>query len=765
MSRRDISNRLEGNRNMRSTESRNLAGSLGRWSAGHRLAAIGVWIAFVAVAVTLGSMAGTVQVTATENDNGQSKVAEQILDEAGFQRPAGEAVLIQAATGGADDANVQSAVADVIRAVQAVPAVVDVSSPYTTGNQGQIAADRRSVLVQFSIAGDPKNADGKIAPVLAAVQRVAGEHPDVYVAEVGETSFNHQATAQSGGNQSPELLAGILTLVILVVAFGAVVSALLPLVLAVSAIAGASGLVGLASHLVHVNGTATIIMTLVGMAVGVDYSMFYIRRFLEERAAGRDKHAALAAAANTSGRSVLVSGVTVMASMAGMFLAGNATFSGIAIATMVVVSSSVVASVTVLPALLALLGDKVDRPRVPFLHRLRRPTEGSRFWGAIIGRVLRRPVLALSLGVAFLLAMAAPALSMVTAGEGVTDFARSLPVVQSYDRFQQAFPGGPGPAEVVVSAPDVTAPAVAGALGQLRSLALATGEMHEPFSVRVDPAKTVAVVEFGLDGTGTDSASRHAVSTLRGRVIPEAFGALEASSGGTVRVDVTGAAAAGFDFTDQLNHAVPIVFAFVLALAFVLLLISFRSIVVALKAIVLNLLSVGAAYGFLVLVFQHHWADGILGYTSNGAIVAWLPLFLFTLLFGLSMDYHVLVLSRIREAYDRGMRTEDAVSHGIRSTAGVISSAAVIMVAVFSVFATIPQVSMKEAGLGLAFAVLVDATVIRAVLLPAAMTLLGDRNWYLPRWLGWLPPMFHGEVVQQSALDVRELGLVSAGQD
>jgi uncharacterized membrane protein YdfJ with MMPL/SSD domain len=352
---------------------------------------------------------------------------------------------------------------------------------------------------------------------------------------------------------------------------------------------------------------------------------------------------------------------------------------------------------------------------------------------------------ALVLGVGLLAGLTVPAFGMHTASAGVTDLPTSLKVVQSYDRFQKAFPGGPGPAEVVVAADDVTAPAVTEAIGRLKTAALATGRMHEPFDVKVNPAKTVAVVEFGLDGTGTDAASRKALDTLRGSVIPQSFGALESSSGGRVQVAVTGEAAGGFDFTDQLTAAAPIVFAFVLILAFVLLLVSFRSIVVALKAIVLNLLSVGAAYGFLTVVFQHHWADGVLGYTSNGAIVAWLPLFLFTLLFGLSMDYHVLVLSRIREAFDSGLKSEDAVSYGIRSTAGVITSAAIIMVAVFGTFATMPSVSMKEAGLGLAFAVLIDATVIRAVLLPAAMTLLGDRNWYLPKWLGWLPELSHGE--------------------
>lgn len=735
---------------MHTTRRRSLAASLGRWSAVHRLAAIGIWIAFVAVAIVVGSAAGTDKITTTENYNGQSKVAETVLEKAGFQQPAAEAVLVQTPTGSVGDAAVHLAVSDVIAALRSDPDVTDVSSPFDDGHTGQISADHRSALVQFAIAGKTDDASKKVGGILAVTDRVAAQHKGLVIEEMGDTSFAKRAVDETGsGNQNSETLAGILTLMILLVAFGALVSALLPLVLAISAIVGATGLVGLGSHLVHVNDIATVVMVLVGMAVGVDYSMFYIRRYVEERATGRDGDAALATAAATSGRSVLVSGITVIAAMGGMFFANNATFSGIALATILVVLSSVVASVTVLPALLALLGDKVDRPRIPYLHRLRRPTEGSRFWGAIVGRVLRHPVIALVLGVGALLGLAAPALGMVTADAGVTDYPKNLPVMQSYHRVQQAFPGGPGPAEVVVSAADVTAPPVSDALARLKTLGLATGRLHEPFDVKVNPAKTVAVAEFGLDGNGADPASRRALDTLRGTVIPAAFGGLQGAGG--VRVAVSGQAASGFDANDELVNAAPVVLAFVLALAFVLLLISFRSLVVALTAIVLNLLSVGAAYGFLTVVFQHHWADGILGYTSTGSIVSWLPLFLFTLLFGLSMDYHVLVLSRIREAFDRGMTTRSAVSHGIRGTAGVITGAAVIMVAVFGTFATLPSVSMKEAGLGLAFAVLIDATVIRAVLLPAAMTQLGDWNWYLPRWLEWLPRFSHGEEEPTSA--------------
>src|SRR6185437_13165798 len=300
------------------------------------------------------------------------------------------------------------------------------------------------------------------------------------------------------------------------------------------------------------------------------------------------------------------------------------------------------------------------------------------------------------------------------------------------------FPGGPSPAEVVVSAPDVNAPAVQNALKTMSDQAVATGEMSAALQTRVNPAGTVAQISIPLAGDGTDSASNHALATLRNRVIPDTIGKVSGA-----HAYVTGETAGSHDFGSQLTGRAPWVFLFVLGLALVVLLTAFRSLTVALTAILLNLLSVGASYGAMVLVFQHHWLDGILGYTSTGTIATWIPLFLFAILFGLSMDYHVFIVSRIVENRRRGLSTRDAVEHGIASTAGVITSAAVIMVAVFSVFATLSQVSMKQVGLGLAVAILLDATIVRAVLLPAVMALLGERNWYLPRFLGWLPSSSH----------------------
>jgi RND superfamily putative drug exporter len=313
-----------------------------------------------------------------------------------------------------------------------------------------------------------------------------------------------------------------------------------------------------------------------------------------------------------------------------------------------------------------------------------------------------------------------------------------MPVMKTYDRIQAAFPGGAVPAQVVVKADDVTTPEVRAALQQLHDQAIATGRLSEPSGIDVSPDKTVAVMSLAVNGSGTDDASNRSVEVLREDVVPATVGKL-----GGAEVAVTGITAGSKDFLDVMKSHLPIVFGFVLALAFVLLLVTFRSIVVPIKAIVLNLLSVGAAYGVLTLVFQDGHGEQLLDFQSAGGITPWLPLFLFVILFGLSMDYHVFILSRIREAVDRGMSTDQAVAHGIKSTAGVVTSAAAVMVAVFSTFALGSSQDMKQMGVGLAVAILLDATLVRAVLLPATMKLLGKRNWYLPKGLGWLPRFEH----------------------
>jgi RND superfamily putative drug exporter len=479
--------------------------------------------------------------------------------------------------------------------------------------------------------------------------------------------------------------------------------------------------------------TVSAIILMIGMAVGIDYSLFYLRREREERQAGRTPHDALLRAARTSGQAVLISGGTVLIAMAGMFVSGNSLFTTIGLGTMIVVLAAMIGSLTVLPALLHRLGDHVEWGRIRILNR---GVRDDGMWGRIVGAVLRRPWTALLLAGGTLLLLALPALGMHTKLPNFTDFPQDLKIVRTYERIQAAFPGSQTPASVVVRAPKVDTPQMQSAYDLFRQRALATGELYAPFTVTINPDRTVAVIDFAIAGNGDNSASVAALRTLRDTVIPPIAASLPDTD-----VAVTGVTAGTYDFNQQMRSRLPFVFMFVLGLAFVLLLLTFRSLVIAAKAIALNLLSVGAAYGILVAVFQHGWLADVFGFQTNGAIVSWLPLFLFVVLFGLSMDYHVFILSRIKELHDGGASTEDAVRLAITRTAGTVTSAALIMVAVFALFASLSLIMMQQMGFGLAIAVLIDATVVRAVLLPAAMKVLGEWNWYLPSRLEWLPSL------------------------
>jgi RND superfamily putative drug exporter len=427
--------------------------------------------------------------------------------------------------------------------------------------------------------------------------------------------------------------------------------------------------------------------------------------------------------------------VTVAIAMAGMFLAGAATFTSFASGTITVVAIAVVGSLTVLPAVLAKLGDGVNRGRVPFLARPEeRAARESRVWGAILDRVLRRPVIAAVGSIAVLLFLASPVLNLKLAVPGFETLPQDLPVIQTYDRIQAAFPGNQIPAEVVVERGEASNVDLTIGVHNLRKQVETSDVVEPPVTVQFSSDHGVAEVDVPIVGDGTNDASYAALAELRDRIIPATVGQQPG-----LEANVTGFTAGSKDFNDLMKVRVPIVFGFVLGFAFLLLLVTFRSIVIPIKAILLNLLSVGAAYGVVVWIFQEGHLESALGFEATGAVVSWLPLFLFVLLFGLSMDYHVFILSRVRESYDRGMPTKEAVSRGVHSTASVVTAAAAVMIAVFAIFATLSSVIFKEFGVGLAVAVLIDATIIRGVLLPASMTLLGDWNWYLPRALDWLP--------------------------
>ncbi len=725
------------------TNKKGIAERIGHWSAVHKKTAIIGWIVFVVIALAGGSALGTKQVTDAEATSGEAGVAARALSDSGLA-PAGESVLVQSDSLTIDDPAFRAAASDASRTLQGTEYAEKVRSPLA--NESAVSPDGHSALVQFEISGDPDTAADRIGPARDSVAQVADRHPDLRVEQFGMASADDAISAVAADDfRKAEILSLPVTLLILILAFGSLVAAGVPLMLGISAVMATFGLIAIPSQLIPVDEGVASVILLVGLAVGVDYSLFYMRRVKEERRGGSSPAESLRVASATSGRAVLVSGLTVIIAMAGMLLTGDGTFIAMGMGTMLVVTIAMAASVTVLPAILAALGDRVDRGRVPFLwrHTERRSRSNRGVWKRVVDQVMRRPAISFTLALGVMIALAAPAIGMKTELGGTETLSRDIPIVQTYDRINAAFPGENIPADVVVEADDVRSETVSAGIGRLVSESGSTeGVVGKP-EVVVNDAGTVAAVTIPMAGTGSDAGSKRALANIRNQLIPGAF---EGVTGATVSVG--GQTASSVDFNDQMHERLPLVFIFVLGLSFLLMLVTFRSIVIPLKAILLNLLSVGAAYGVLTLVFQHGVGSGLLGFETPGSVAAWLPLFLFVILFGLSMDYHVFILSRVRECVDRGMTTEDAVREGVTSTASTVTSAAIVMVAVFSIFATLSLLDLKEMGVGLAVAILIDATIVRAVLLPASMRLLGKWNWYLPNSLGWLPHVAHEVVVE-----------------
>jgi putative drug exporter of the RND superfamily len=693
----------------------NVAARAGRWSVRHRRRALISWLVFVVLATMVGGSLGLKTLGMTEWGIGESGRADDALNHAGFAQPAHERVLL---TG----AGAQAAAADLAERLDAVPAVAAVADPITAPRGG-------GVLVEAELRGRIDDASDHLAPVQAAVAATAKAHPDARLAQSGDASIQKAGDDKLQEDfQKAELSAVPLTLIILTIVFGAVVAALVPLGLGLTGVMATIGLIAIPSQLFSVVDAINSIVLLIGLAIGVDYALFYLRREREERAAGRDHTAAIEAAAATSGHAVLVSGATVTVAVAGMFLSESPWYRSFALGIITAVLVAMAGSVTVLPALLSWLGDRVEKGRIPFLRRSSDPSQ-SRIWGGLVDRVLKRPAVSAIAATAVLLALAAPVLGMRLADQGLDSLSQDIPAVKVAKDIQQAFPGGSLPAVAVVQGGDLRTASGAAALGRLEQRLERDARFGAPVDLQVAASGDIARVSVPLAGTGTDAASEDALRALRADVLPAALGPAG------LHAQVTGPTAASVDGREDTWGRGPLIVAVVLTLMAALLMVTFRSIVVPLKAIALNLLSVAASYGVLVLIFQHGWGAGLLGVEATGAITTWIPTLIFLLLFGLSMDYHVFILSRIREAVDRGMTTADAVRHGLRTTAGVVTSAAVVMVGVFGIFATLSQVEVKQMGIGLAVAVLIDATIVRAVLLPAAMVLLGERNWWLPAGL------------------------------
>jgi RND superfamily putative drug exporter len=694
-----------------------------------------MWVLFVAVCFAAGRAGGTKKPTDHQLGVGESGRASDIAAAGNLKPPAVENVVITTRTGSLDSAAAQQAATETVTAMKPLTDVATVAGPVRS-------PDGKSVLITITIRGDPATADTRVDPLLAVTATVQQHHPELRVEQVGDGSISkgiNDAMGKDFGKAAHISLP--ITLLILLFAFGAIIAAGVPLILALCAVMASIGLSALASHLVPATDTINEVILLMGMAVGVDYSLFYLKREREERARGRDKIDAINVAAATSGHAVMVSGFAVMVSMAGLYLASDVTFASLATGSIIVVSVAMLGSLTVLPALLAKLGRAVDRPRIPLLWRLtNRPEREPRLWPKLLRPALRRPGTTLLLALAGLFALAAPALTMKLHTTGAADLPRTIPVMQSYDRMTGSFPSKFTNHLIAVQAPSQHAAKVTAALQDLVRRAevdplFASQSQGQTIDVTSSADGRVHTVEVATPYSSNSKEAELSLVKLRSELAPNTIGKVSGAN-----YAVGGEIASNTDYADHAREKLPYVMGFVLLLTLLIMMVTFRSIVVALTAIFVNLLSAGAAFGLLVIVFQHSWAEKLLDFHSNGGVVSWMPMFLFVVLFGLSMDYHVFVVSRIREGVESGMATKDAVQHGIARSAGVVTSAAVVMVSVFAVFATLSMLEFKQLGVGLSAAVLLDALVVRIVVLPAIMTMLGRWNWWpgklsgKPRW-------------------------------
>ncbi|MET0929186.1 MAG: MMPL family transporter [Aeromicrobium sp.] len=681
-----------------------------RWSAIHPWRAIGLWFALVATAIALMSLVPGRTLGDDSFRVGESGQAAAMLDDAGLVASPTESVLITDPTGTLDVDRASAVATQVSTAAKDVKGVSDVGPP--------IVSDKKdAVLVPIEMSGDADEAAEHVDGLIDATSAVQQKHPELTVQQAGAASLDVGINEKVGEDlASAESMSLPITFLIMLVAFGAFIAAGIPVLLAITSVITALGLYAPISYLVPDAGQVANVVLLIGMAVGVDYSLFYLKREREERARGRSTIEAVEIAAATAGRAVVVSGFAVMVAMSGLFLSGEAVFSALATGSILVVLVAVVGSLTVLPAMLSAFGRFVDRPRIPLLWRLNRRIGAGGISGRLIRPVIRKPFLAAVLAGGALLGLAVPALGMSTQQSMVDTLPKDIPAVQAFVRAQESFPSERPTVEVVLRTTPAGTASARAALDAIESSALDAG-IVEPGGqdVRVsDDGRTLALTLAASHPEG-DERNEPAVQQLRDAIVPTALDGLAGTTSA-----VGGGPAETYDVNHQTSR-LPLVIGFVLVLTMLMIMWTFRSVTLALLTTALNLLSVGAAFGVLTLVFQHSWADGLLDYTSSGHVIDWIPLFCFVVLIGLSMDYHVFVLSRVREGLRRGLPYEQAVEFGIRETASVVTSAAAVMVSVFAVFATLDMLEMKQMGVGLSVAILLDATLVRLVLLPALL--------------------------------------------
>jgi putative drug exporter of the RND superfamily len=706
-------------------------------SAKHPWRTIGAWVAAMLVAfVAIGALLGGALTTEGKPTNNPQSQRAKDVREAAFPAASSAAitdiVVVRSPRYTVEAPRFRSFVRTLAGELRGAKGVEGTRSYLGAHDPSLVSRDRHATMVQFAM---PNESSSGIDDVIGAVRR-ADASPAFAVTVTGQRTLNHDFNKLSEDDlRSGELQFGLpAALIVLLLVFGTVVAGLVPLLIALPSIIVALSLVAVLGHAFSLSIFVVNMLTGMGLALGIDYALFVVSRFREERGRGREKLDAISASAMTANRAVLFSGTTFVIAMFGMFIVPSSIMRSLAVGAILVGIVSVIASATLLPALLGVLGDRVDRLRIPLIGRRSAGTDNpeGRFWGTIVRSVLRRPVLAAGLSVALLLAAASPIFGLHIGTSGPTLLPSRFEARQGFEALQHDFPAATAnPVEIVV-AKGARQAAAEEALARLRTT-LASDPRFGPGRVERSPNGEVAILSVPVRGDPAGAAAVSAVRHLRSTIVPAAFQATNA------QVLVGGATSENIDYFDSVIGPAPWVIAFVLGLTLVFLTVVFRSLVVAGTAVVLNLLSVSAAYGLLVLVFQHGFGSGLLGFHHVDTIEAWVPLFLFSVLFGLSMDYQVFLLSRIRERYDETGDTTGAVTFGVASTARIITGAALIIVAVFAGFAAGELVMFQQMGFGVAVALLIDATIIRSVLLPAVMHVLGRWNWYLPRWLDWLP--------------------------
>ncbi len=705
---------------------------LARFSARHPWYTVAFWLTLVVVAAVAAT---TIRFDNRQSINGTgSYKAQQIEDQVSGGNPVTETVVVEGVVSNVDDPAFRAFVAGLTQQLRRLDIVKSAKNYYETNDPSLVSADRTKTIIPLELTGSRVDAASHVGPLLKTLDEATANGNGFSAITAGDGSINHDlqesATSDLESGESIGLPAALLVLLLV---FGAAVAAGVPVVLGLLGIVIAVGITALLSRFLGINSITVNMVTMIGLAVGIDYTLFIVERFREERHAGMAKIDAIVRAGDTASRAVLFSGVTVIIALTGLLIVPATTFRGMAVGAIAVVAAAIAIALTLLPALLSLFDHRLNWLHLPGRKSPSGHAAETGFWGRTTNIVVRHPLVAIVGTVAILIALAAPVVTMKLGNSGISDMPDNLKSVQAFHVLDRDFSAGRlAPAQVAISG-DVNSPQVTDALAALRARVASDPDFGEMSDLKVNPEGDAGIVSVLVNGDATTEHARDAVQRLRDDYVPAAF------DGAGVKVYVGGDSADSIDYVSTMNRYLPIVIAFVLSLSFVLLLVVFRSVVLPVKAIVMNMLSVGAAYGLLTLVFQHGVGAGLLGFHQSDTIAAFLPIFLFTVLFGLSMDYHVFLLSRIQERFLHTRDNTAAVSYGLRSTAQIITGAAAIMMVVFSGFALGDMVELQQLGFGLAVAVFLDATIVRSILVPASMAMLGEWNWYLPSWLGWLP--------------------------